>query len=382
MDTFGELTNIQPRVIIHGGAGNITKDNLSPALWIEHRDALMTILQSTRQILQAQQTTAIDAAEHAVSLLEENPLFNAGKGAVFNLAGENELEASIMVSRGKRKRGAAVSLLRHVKSPIKAAALMLRKGEDDNGGGAQGHVHLSGGEFEKLAEQWGLEMVDNSYFWTRKRWDEHKKGLERVVTEPIANDWQDLSQDLRPDGTAWSEADPGWNGHDYLPQGTVGCVVLDRFGTLAVATSTGGLTNKIPGRIGDTPTFGAGFWAEEWSMVGHNTPHGVAMSGTGNGDYFLRVAAANTTASLVRFSTQPRISLAHAVQWMAGPGGELQRAAGSRWGQGDGEGGLIGIEMHNGKSRVVFALNCGGMFRAWVDDAGNERCQVFRDSTS
>ena len=259
----------------------------------------------------------------------------------------------------------------------------------------------------------------------------------------------------------------GWDGIEYLPQGTVGCVALDRDGTICVATSTGGLTNKLAGRIGDTPTVGAGFWAEEWestssrppvpvsaqpteyllppvindalstiqrSFLGeclplpldppqstryhpiisnekpHNPPtqskRAVALSGTGNGDSFLRLSACRTAAAIVRFSPPPPDglmpirTLASAVNQISGPGGELQRSAGGRWGvTGEGEGGMIGIEYldvddddddddddgrvgkrgeQKGKGRVVFDFNCGGMMRSWVDAGGRERVMVFR----
>jgi L-asparaginase len=214
--------------------------------------------------------------------------------------------------------------------------------------------------------------------------------------------------------------DPSWNGSDYLPQGTVGCVVLDREGTLCVATSTGGITNKLPGRVGDTPTLGAGFWAEEWavpppaaepvslspsplssftSLLTSCLPplatylpipqddatayyrsrrRATAISGTGNGDSFLRLAAVRTASAIARFS--PHTSLQTAVTAVAGPHGMLQQSAGDRWlKSGEGEGGMIGIELsENGQGRVVADFNCGGMFRAWIDDNGEERVMVFR----
>lgn len=286
-------------------------------------------------------------------------------------------------------------------------------------GGAQGHCCLGGETAHKLAKDWGLEMVDQSYYWTKKRWDQHKKGLHPECAEDV----------FRPE---FSEDESGWDGMEYLPQGTVGCVALDRHGILCVATSTGGLTNKLPCRIGDTPTIGAGFWAEEWyeepllrqkrqllvpagmssftddlrNVLGDCLPNlsgyqsisslprcfleksekvdytrAVAMSGTGNGDSFLRTAAARTAGAIVRFSAHR--SLASALNQIAGPGGELQRSAGDRWGKtGEGEGGIIGIELADGKGEVVFDFNCGGMFRCWVDAQGKERVMVFKDEYS
>lgn len=429
----------KPRVIIHGGAGNITREYLPPKSYQSYRASLLIILRYT-EIYLARGANALDAATYAVRLLEDNPLFNCGHGAVFTRTGTIELEASVMVSRGYQKRGVAVSLLKHVKNPILLAREMLRKGEEDNGGGAQGHSHLSGRAAEDLAEDWGLDMVDEKYFWTRKRWDEHKKGLEN---EGIANESVSSWPELSDDNHEW-HGDPSWDGHEYLPQGTVGCVVLDKFGVLCTATSTGGLTNKLPGRIGDTPTLGAGFWAEQWttpslpdlrpqqsahassplnsilpqsvkanlsaclpqiahyagiqginededaSLINNNGSEkagpapssrgtrAAALSGTGNGDSFLRIAAVRTAIAACRFGSWR--SLQKAVTDMAGPGGELQQSAGDRWGKtGEGQGGMIGIEVFNGQGKIAADFNCGGMFRAWVDDAGQHRMMVFRD---
>ena len=420
-----------PRVIIHGGAGNIRPDNLPPTLWAKHQAALLSILESTNRLVKDPSTDALSAAVHAVSLFELNPLYNAGRGAVFTRTGTIELEASVMVSSGRRKRGAAVSLIKHVKHPINLAAEILRKGDDDDAGGAQGHVHISGPSAEELATEWKLELCEETYFWTRQRWEEHCRGLGRSGDSINGSRVEHLP--LRPDGQPWPTDDPAWNGHDYLPQGTVGCVVMDRSGTVAVATSTGGLTNKLPGRIGDTPTFGAGFWAEEWAsapsqqsvitprtypflgldilqslyphqffancvpflanIAQHAAPsqerietqcdmdtHAVAVSGTGNGDSFLRLSAVRTASAVSRFSVDSPVSLAAAVKWMAGPGGQLQRSAEDRWGRtGEGEGGVIGIERVNEKSRIVADFNCGGMFRAWYDDNQQPHCEVFHD---
>ena len=464
-----------------------------------------------------------------------------------------------MVTRNYRKRACGVVLLKEVKNPIKLAREMLVRGETDgsgggNGGngdpsggsgGAQGHCCLGGETAERLAEEWGLDMVDESYFWTRKRWEEHKRGLyaekpptelpaweleplrsvrmseslpchnQAVITmamlgtpggcltadqmcQCFASIWDpeglmpktkleivvadllrysrshlvkqentdengnvywgidspsltlcNYPQIIRETGhETWDikkrsirhrrsagEDDEGWDGHEYLPQGTVGCVALDQHGTMCVATSTGGLTNKLPCRIGDTPTIGAGFWAEEWALpliperppyptpsypppIGslvngfrnvlgdcllpsstnymplpppsapdEKTSHpqsmdtmAIALSGTGNGDSFLRLCAARTVGAITRFSNPPR-SLASSVNQIAGPGGELQQSAGDRWRKtGEGEGGMIGIEVVQGfASKVVWEFNCGGMFRCWVDDGGVERVMVFRE---
>ncbi|KAK8235004.1 nucleophile aminohydrolase [Phyllosticta capitalensis] len=438
----GTLT---PRIILHGGAGNISHATLPHSSTLPYRHALRRILRETTALFtQDPGTAAHVAASYGVSLLENDPLFNAGRGAVFTTAGTNELEASLMASRGKHKRGVGVMLVSTVKNPILLCRKMLERGDEIDGGGAGAHVQLSGPKIEELARKWGCELEDKDYFWTKRRWDEHIKGLERGKGAIVSEDMSSLDGEASDAGKG-REGDPSWNGKEYLPQGTVGCVVMDRFGTIAVATSTGGLTNKLPGRIGDTPTLGAGFWAEEWleefkqasmpsSMpyqpatavaaspldklsrgditgvlsdclpslapasskhgTASSTPfngekvsesshskrrHAVGMSGTGNGDSFLRVAAARTAAAMCRFSV-PNLPLKTALKRVAGPGGELQQSAEGRWGKtGEGEGGIIGIELTGNESNVLYDLNCGGMFRAWVDDEGKERVAVFAD---
>ena len=333
------------------------------------------------------------------------------------------------------KRTCAVSLLQHTKNPILLAKTMLERSKDDlhkPKSGAQGHSYLSGPTAESLAQDWGLEMVPEEYFWTRKRWDEHTRGLNKGknarYTDGTKKEESDEvnSWEEKVDGSKATEvvrAQGSWDGESYLPQGTVGCICLDRKGMLCVATSTGGLTNKLDGRIGDTPTVGAGYWASEWTnphggampegswwcgypvlhefskfisacipslpqayeelrsnlgKLPHIHTRAIAISGTGNGDSFLRLAACRTAAAIAQYS--PLTSLASAVTQVAGPGGELQRSAMNRWGKtGEGEGGMIGIELVDGEGKVVWDFNCGGMFRCWVDDAGRDRIMVFRD---
>ena len=390
---------VQTSLVIHGGAGSITRAGLPPSSpsYAEYVSSLRRVLAAVYPLLLSG-STALHAATFAVSLLEDDPLFNAGKGSVFTRDGRNELEASVMLTRGSSKRGVGVQLLTRVKNPIFLARELLLRNEDQDDGAAR-HNSISGPEAEKLADLWGVEMVDPGYFWTKKRWEQHKRGLRKPSTR---------EEELE----------------EYLPQGTVGCVALDAYGTLCVTTSTGGLTNKIPGRIGDTPTLGAGFWAEEWEVpetqqispsilragdgagswwqeffsgclpqvvAGREHEHerehtektplldspknlrAVALSGTGNGDYFLRLAASHSIAARCRFGG---MSLRGAAEEVVGPGGEMQRAAGHRWGQGDGEGGIIGLDE---KGTVVMSMNCGGMFRGYIDKDGQPRVGVFSD---
>ncbi|KAI7207786.1 N-terminal nucleophile aminohydrolase [Hortaea werneckii] len=418
---------IRPRIIIHGGAGNITPSNLPPYLYTTYRHALLKILHSASSQLHTNPTaSALDVAASAVSDLENNPLFNSGHGAVFTTHGTHELEASIMCSDPVRyrKRGVGVMKVRRVRNPILLAKEMLERGNAEDGGDARGHVQLEGETCEELAREWGLELVRPSYFWTRKRWDEHRWGLglessDRLYREhrrradrgvpgekaEEVEDEDDIAGSLKFAGGGGDEGfwagDVSWDGKEYLPQGTVGAVVLDRSGMTCVATSTGGITNKLPGRIGDTPTLGAGFWAEEWdvlpppptspsqftvqqsqsqpsplatlssvlsSCLPNLTPYlplptsdphlepseppkpvpstpskrAVAISGTGNGDSFLRLSAARTAAAIAQYQTLPQhqgrspqggYPLQASLTTIAGPDGKLQRSAGERWGR-------------------------------------------------
>ena len=446
-----ERATFKPALILHGGAGNLKRATLPPDLYAAYHASLQSYLRSTQSLL-INGSSALDAAVHAVSLMEDDELFNCGRGSVFTTAGTIEMEASVMVTsvqepdesrEGSVKRGAGVMGVRNVRHPIQLARESLLRtghtvdGQQSSDGGSM-HSQLAGPHVETLARDWGLEFKPDDWFFTQRRWDEHVRGL-RGEAEPIS-----------------------------MSQGTVGCVCLDQWGNLAVATSTGGLTNKLPGRIGDTPTLGAGFWAEAWEeMVSDNasvassrypvsvgeifeeakgwlgdclpplfretrspaytllptnaqTGHSVtgfekqspyqmppskpqqvrraiAVSGTGNGDSFLRIAAARTAAAMLRFSAPGRYStLADAVTAVAGPGGELQRSAGRRWKvTGEGEGGIIGIEAESAptttfsheqlrRGRVVSDFNSGGMWRAYIeeDDDGKEQevIMVFREA--
>ncbi|KAF4929583.1 Isoaspartyl peptidase [Colletotrichum viniferum] len=422
---------VKPRLIIHGGAGNIKPANLAPPQYAEYRAALLTIISKTNAYMTTPATatataalpSALETAVHAVTLLEDNPLFNSGHGAVFTRDGINELEASVMVTRGFAKRGVGVTGLRHVRNPILLAKAMLEHGEADLGGGsdshpsslssgidapsAQGHTLLHGPTAELLAEKYGLELVDPGYFFTQRRWDEHIRALERERTG--------------------EEGNATWSRSEFLPQGTVGAVALDEEGVVCAATSTGGLTNKLTGRIGDTPSVGAGFWAEEWVEEGDptgafgkagpavvlseslrglmadclpslsvyapvygkavKTTRAIAASGTGNGDSFWRVAAGRTVGAVARFKP---LSGKEAVSFVAGTGGELQRSAGDRWRvTGEGEGGIIGIEVavtrdeEGGvvgvRSEILQDFNCNGMYRAWIDDEGLAHAKIYHD---
>ncbi|KAI9371614.1 nucleophile aminohydrolase [Aspergillus egyptiacus] len=266
----------KPTLILHGGAGAMHRSALPPPLWSKYQSSLLSYLRSTKHLLDTG-ATALDAAVHAVSLMEDDELFNCGRGSVFTSAGTIEMEASVMVTsvdserqreknEGEMKRGAGVICIRNVRHPIQLAReVLLRTGQDEDGnpvkdgsgGGGSMHCQLSGPYVEDLARAWGLERMPDEWFWTERRWEEHRRGLEKgsgsrtEISESAPAPASMLDDDLEI---------------DYPSQGTVGCICLDQWGGLAVATSTGGRTNKFPGRVGDTPTLGAGFWAEGWEV--------------------------------------------------------------------------------------------------------------------
>jgi beta-aspartyl-peptidase (threonine type) len=253
---------------LHGGAGTIARD-ASEAEKAEHKASLEAALEVGRGML-ARGDSALDACEAVVRMLEDDPRFNAGKGAVFNEQGEHELDASIM--DGATLRCGAVAGVRTVKNPVSLARLVMQETK---------HVLLMGDGAEQFATLMKVERVPNEWFDTEKR----RKVLEEVLRER-------------------REAIVGRPGADpRRGYGTVGCVALDSQGRLAAATSTGGLTGKRWGRVGDTPIIGAGNWADLH----------VAISGTGTGEQFIRHAVARTIAARMQFGGESLREAADAV---------------------------------------------------------------------
>ncbi|HMR93724.1 MAG TPA: isoaspartyl peptidase/L-asparaginase, partial [Chitinophagaceae bacterium] len=257
-------------LVIHGGAGTILKSQMTPEREKAYQQALSQALQRGEEILQ-KGGTALDAAEAAVRSMEDNPLFNAGKGAVFTNEGKNELDASIM--NGKDLAAGSVAGVTTIRNPISAARAVMEKSP---------HVMMAGAGAEKFAAQNGLEIVDPSYFYTESRW----RGLQqarRLDSARAVLDHADTSGDKRKSFVLPQENED----HLYASSigiggkyGTVGAVALDQQGNLAAATSTGGMTNKKFGRIGDAPIIGAGTYADNKT---------AAISCTGGGEYFIRL---------------------------------------------------------------------------------------------
>jgi L-asparaginase / beta-aspartyl-peptidase len=231
-------------IVIHGGAGGITRENITPELDKEYRAGLQTALNTGRKIL-ADGGSALDAVEQTIRTMEDNPLFNAGKGAVFTHDGKNELDAAIM--NGTDLSAGAVAGVTDIKNPISAARKVMT---------ASPHVLLTGAGASQFAKEQGLEIVPPSYFYTERRFNELQEILKKEKN------------------------------------GTVGCCALDKNGNLAAGTSTGGMANKKYNRIGDSPIIGAGTYAN------NNT---CAVSATGHGEFFIRYTVAHDISALMEY---------------------------------------------------------------------------------
>jgi beta-aspartyl-peptidase (threonine type) len=299
---------------IHGGAGTIPPDQMTPALEHDLRAGLQRSLEAGRAILQ-NGGSSLDAVVAAVQVLEDNPLFNAGRGAVFTSAGTHEMDAAIM--DGKTLAAGAVGCVQRFKNPITLARAVMEKSP---------HVLLTGKGAEDFARELGLELAEEKYFYTEQRW----RALERV-REAEANK-QALSDQDR--------------------HGTVGAVALDQAGNLAAATSTGGNTNKHPGRIGDTPILGAGTYANNKTC---------AVSATGDGEFFIRAVAAYDLSALMEYRDMSLDKAAQAV---------LDKVAAL-----GGTGGLIAIDP---KGNIALPFNTNGMYRGCVDIDGEVFVAIYK----
>jgi beta-aspartyl-peptidase (threonine type) len=287
---------------IHGGAGALPRAHYTAAREAEYRDGLARALDAGRQLLQGE-GSALDAVEAAVSSLEDNPLFNAGLGAVLTATGTVELDAAIM--DGSNLRAGAVAVLRHVRNPIQLARRVLEDGA---------HVFLVGEGAERFAAELGIEAVSNELFITPYRREQLRE----------------LQQHPGPGASA---------ALDEPPFGTVGAVARDRRGNLAAATSTGGTAGKRPGRVGDSPVIGAGTYADNATC---------AVSTTGHGEWFLRTVQAYDIAARLRYGAA---SLSDAVKEAVSE--RLPRLGGS--------GGLIAVGRDG---QIVMRRNTPAMFRA------------------
>lgn len=296
---------------IHGGAGAMTRDRMSAAQQAGDKAALEAALVAGEAILHAG-GRSLDAVEAAVVVLEDDPRFNAGRGAVFSYAGVNELDASIM--DGATRAAGAVTALRHVRNPVALARAVMERSP---------HVFLGGSGAEEFARKQGIALVDADWFATPERW----RQLQELKEKKLG--WFDLE----------------------VKYGTVGAVAVDAQGHVAAATSTGGLTGKRWGRIGDSPVIGAGTYADDRSC---------AVSATGAGEFFIRAGAAHEIGARMRLLGESAQAAADAVIAEVGGLG--------------GDGGVI-VAAPDGAT--AFAFNTPGMYRARADSAGLREVAIF-----
>lgn len=311
-------------IVIHGGAGTILQENLTPEVEAAYREALSESVQRGYQVLKSGGTSRA-AVIAAIMYMEDSPLFNAGKGAVFTHEGKVEMDASIM--EGNQLNAGAVASTTRTRNPITLADAILEHSP---------HVMLVGAGAEEFAEEQGVTLVDNSYFHTERR----KKALERAIA--------------RERGAVLSE-----DADDPLElvkdkKGTVGAVALDFAGNIAAGTSTGGMTNKRYGRVGDSPIIGAGTYAD-------NAACGI--SATGHGEYFIRTVVAHDICARVKYQNLSLQDAADAVVQKK----LVEMGA---------DGGIIGLDP---AGSIVYSFNSAGMYRASVNTEGDIQVGIFKE---
>ncbi|TYB86665.1 isoaspartyl peptidase/L-asparaginase family protein [Oceaniovalibus sp. ACAM 378] len=301
---------------VHGGAGTILPKNLTPALEAGYHAGLRRALEVGQEIL-AKGGSAMDAVTASVCALEDEPLFNSGRGAVFTTEGVQEMDASVM--DGRNRMAGAVSGIFGPRNPIRAARAVMENTD---------HVMLIGPNALKVARDAGLPFEDAAYFFTQERWDALQSTMK-----------------MRAEGI--EDNDPARR------HGTVGAVACDVNGNLAAATSTGGMTAKAPGRVGDTPIIGAGTYADNATC---------AVSCTGHGEVFIRYTAAAEIAARMRHAGQSLEDAARHVVM-------------EDLGKNDGSGGLIAVDA---KGNITLPFNCDGMYRGSVTQDGDFETLIYR----
>ncbi len=306
-------------LVIHGGAGTITPEMMTPEKEKEYKTKLTEALKAGYQKINDGKTS-LEAIESAIIVLEDSPLFNAGKGSVFTHEGINEMDASVML--GQNKKAGAVAGVTTIKNPIKAAIAVMEKSN---------HVLLSGKGAEDFAKEQKIEIVDRKYFWTEDRWQSLQKALLKEKNK-----------------TSFNDNDVFHNDYKF---GTVGAVALDKFGNIAAGTSTGGMTNKRWNRIGDSPIIGAGTYANEQ----------VGVSGTGWGEFFIRSTAARTVAAKMEYQNKDVKTAGQEVI------DEIEKMGG--------DGGLIALDKNG---NIATPFNTKGMYRGAVTDKGEVEVEIYK----
>lgn len=298
-------------LVIHGGAGVMDQKEMTPEIQSRYLNVLNRALSVGDSVL-SHGGTSMDAVEKAIVIMEDSPLFNAGKGAVFTHDGLVELDASVM--EGQTLKAGAIAAVRDIKNPIKVARAVMEKSE---------HVLLNGLGASQFAKEQGFAPVDNSYFYTEKR----RQSLQELLKqerEATIND----------------------------KHGTVGCVALDSYGNIAAGTSTGGMTNKKYGRIGDSPIIGAGTYA-------NNETGGFSC--TGHGEYYIRLGFSRDISALMEYK---KLSVQEACREEVG---KLTKLGGT--------GGVIGLDKNG---NIAMEFNTEGMFRGYIKSDGKKEVAIFK----
>ncbi|WP_271393356.1 isoaspartyl peptidase/L-asparaginase family protein [Aequorivita sinensis] len=311
-------------IVIHGGAGTILKENMSDSLEAAYKEKLKEAISIGHEILK-NGGTSLEAVTKTINVLEDSPLFNAGKGSVFTHDATNELDASIM--DGATLNAGAVAGVKHIKNPIDLAKDVMQKSE---------HVMLYGAGAEEFAQSLGYKMMDTTYFYTKSRYESLQRILEKektINTEKI------------------SFQDPYIKNSKF---GTVGCAALDKHGNLASGTSTGGMTNKRWNRIGDAPIIGAGTYANNATC---------AVSSTGWGEFFIRSVVAYDISALMEYKGMSLQDAAKEVIHKKVP------ALG-------GDGGIVAIDKDG---NVAMEFNTAGMYRASMNAEGELEIGIYKE---
>jgi L-asparaginase / beta-aspartyl-peptidase len=305
-------------IVIHGGAGTILKKDLTPEMELAYQNSLDTALTIGESILK-EGGTSLSAVEATIKYMENNPLYNAGKGAVFANNGTNELDASIM--DGATQMAGAIGGVTNVKNPITGAIAVMQKSE---------HVMMVGRGAEEFCKLAGCEIVDPSYFYTERRWQALLKAKAKDTTNLDTNDPFEKKK------------------------GTVGCVALDKNGNIVAGTSTGGMTNKKYNRIGDAPIIGAGTFADNKSC---------GVSSTGHGEFFIRYTVARDIAALMEYGGK---SLEEASEYIINK--KLKEKGG--------EGGIVALDA---MGNIVMKFNSEGMYRGYAKP-GKKEIAIYKQN--
>ncbi len=322
-------------LVIHGGAGTITPDKLTPELEAKFREDLLVALTAGENILKAG-GAALDAVTASIQVLEDSPLFNAGRGAVFTAEGKNELDSSIM--DGRTLDAGAVSGVKNIKNPILLARAVMEQSP---------HVMMQGHGAEAFAATAGIETADDAYFFTDYRWQQYEDARAKGLDPK-------LDHDGKAPGDANDKASTGSPPDGDYKFGTVGAVALDKHGNLAAGTSTGGMTLKMHGRVGDSPIIGAGTYANNASC---------AVSATGHGEFFIRATVARNICALMEYGD---LSLQQAADRIVMK--DLVDMGG--------DGGVIAVDKDG---NIATPFNTAGMYRGVVSSLRGAYVAVYRD---